>query len=87
MKKMSVLHPLKNTSKTHLGTYIGDKEANEQLQAILTEEGCRLKDNKVVVPKILLNDPNVEEVLIHLDLELAAAKAKAERKKWRKILI
>ncbi|KAA1132444.1 hypothetical protein PGTUg99_009453 [Puccinia graminis f. sp. tritici] len=59
---------------------IGDEEANERLQAILTEEGCRIKDNKVLAPKVSLNDPDVEEVLIHLDPKLAAAKAKAKKK-------
>ncbi|KAI7944694.1 hypothetical protein MJO28_010389 [Puccinia striiformis f. sp. tritici] len=59
---------------------IGDEEANERLQPILTEEGCRVKDNKVVAPKISLNDPDVEEVLNHLDPKLAATKAKAKKK-------
>ncbi|KAI7934303.1 hypothetical protein MJO28_017204, partial [Puccinia striiformis f. sp. tritici] len=59
---------------------IGDEEANERLQPILTEEGCRVKDNKVVAPKISLNDPDVKEVLNHLDPKLAATKAKAKKK-------
>ncbi|PLW39290.1 hypothetical protein PCASD_05314 [Puccinia coronata f. sp. avenae] len=71
--------PFEEYIKNSFGN-IGDEEANERLQAILTEEGCRLKDNKVVVPKISLNDPDVEEVLIHLDPKLAAAKAKAKKK-------
>ncbi|MBW0476709.1 hypothetical protein O181_016424 [Austropuccinia psidii MF-1] len=58
---------------------IGDDEANQKLQTILSEEGCAISNGKVVAPKISLNDPDIEEVLIHLDPKLAAAKAKARK--------
>ncbi|KAI8447819.1 hypothetical protein BY996DRAFT_4592428 [Phakopsora pachyrhizi] len=58
---------------------VGDDDANERLRAIITEEGCGIKNGKVVAPKISLHDPDIEEVLIHLDPKLAASKAKANK--------
>ncbi|KAH9824209.1 hypothetical protein DFH28DRAFT_1216462 [Melampsora americana] len=59
---------------------IGDDEANQRLQKILVEEGCVVKNGKVVAPKISLDDEDVEEVLTHVDPKLSIEKAK-ERKK------
>lgn len=59
---------------------IGDDEANKRLQSILAEEGCSVKDGRVVAPKISLHDEDIEEVLVHVDPKLAAEKAKARRK-------
>ncbi|KAG0146890.1 hypothetical protein CROQUDRAFT_656689 [Cronartium quercuum f. sp. fusiforme G11] len=58
---------------------IGDDEANERLRTILLEEGCSVKSNKVIAPKISLHDEDVEEVLIHVDPKLATQKAKARK--------
>lgn len=70
--------PFEEYIKNSFGN-IGDEEANQRLQAILTEEGCRLKDNKIVAPKISLDDPDVESTLIHIDPKLLEAKLKARK--------